>query len=51
MNSTIEQVVNGLRERFGDAVEDVREFRDDVIVVLSRDGVPARQRRSALSPL
>ncbi len=39
MNSIIEQVVSGLRERLGDAVEDVREFRDDVIVVLSRDAI------------
>ncbi|MCB2206095.1 NADH-quinone oxidoreductase subunit C [bacterium] len=41
MNSIVEQVVNGLQEQFGDAVEEVREFRDDVIVVLSRDVVVA----------
>lgn len=39
MNTIIEQVVNGLRGRLGDAVEDVLEFRDDVIVVVGRDAI------------
>jgi len=37
MNLHLEQLVNTLRERFGDAVEDVVDFRDDVIVTVHRD--------------
>jgi NADH-quinone oxidoreductase subunit C len=39
MNPVIEKVVHALRERLGDAVEEVREFRDDVIVVVDRNAV------------
>jgi NADH-quinone oxidoreductase subunit C len=39
MNTIVENVVNGLRERLGEAVEEVREFRDDVIVVLHRNAL------------
>ncbi|PLX32374.1 MAG: NADH-quinone oxidoreductase subunit C [Ignavibacteria bacterium] len=39
MNTTVESVVKELRERFGEGVEEVREFRDDVIVVLHRDAL------------
>jgi NADH-quinone oxidoreductase subunit C len=39
MNNVLQQTVDSLRERFGDAVEEVREFRDDVIVVVGRSAI------------
>lgn len=36
MNNVQQQIVDSLRERFGGSVEEVREFRDDVIVVVDR---------------
>jgi len=39
MNPVIEKVLHTLRERLGDAVEEVREFRDDVIVVVDRSAI------------
>ncbi|HOJ03599.1 MAG TPA: NADH-quinone oxidoreductase subunit C [Bacteroidota bacterium] len=39
MNETLEQVIASLRERFGEAVEDVVEFRGDVVVTVARDSI------------
>ena len=39
MNPVIEKVVHALRERLGDAVAEVREFRDDVFVVVDRTAI------------
>ncbi|MBE0643958.1 MAG: NADH-quinone oxidoreductase subunit C [Bacteroidetes bacterium] len=39
MNNVLQQTVDSLRARFGDAVEEVREFRDDVIVVVGRSAI------------
>jgi NADH-quinone oxidoreductase subunit C len=36
MNNVLQQIVDSLSDRLGGAVEEVREFRDDVIVVLDR---------------
>jgi NADH-quinone oxidoreductase subunit C len=39
MNTILHQLVDSLRERFGGAVEELREFRDDVIVVVDRAAI------------
>lgn len=39
MNTVLQQIVDSLRDRLGAAVEEVREFRDDVIVVIDRSAV------------
>lgn len=37
MNDVLQQTVDALHEQFGDVVEQVYEFRDDVIVEVGRD--------------
>lgn len=39
MNDVLQQTVDALRERFGDMVEGVNEFRDDVFVDVRRDAI------------
>lgn len=39
MNTVLESVIDDIRGRFGDAVEDVYEFRDDVCVVVRKDAI------------
>jgi NADH-quinone oxidoreductase subunit C len=39
MNEILENLVTSMRERFGYHVEDVSEFRGDVVVTVSRDAI------------